>query len=63
MKTQNQTFAYTTYVSKIGIKTIYWGTLFSITDIKSKAVIKKSHNAINMVALIPVNINSNDKGI
>ena len=48
MTTWNQTFAYTIYVSKIGIKTICWGILFPIPDIKSKAVIRKSHNPISI---------------
>ena len=50
-------FAYTIYVSNIRIKTIYWGILFPITDIK---------NPINMGvggSLIPANINNDDKRI
>ena len=37
--------------------------LFPITDIKSKAVIRKSRNPINMGALIPANINNEGKRI
>ena len=73
MTTLNQVFAYTIYVGiiytihfytpYIGIKTIYRSILFAITDIKSNVVIRKSHNPINMGALITANINNDDKRI
>ena len=61
MTTWNQTSVYTIYVSKIGIKTIYWGILFPITDIKSREL--WSENSIIPLIwglLIPVNINNDD---